>query len=550
MNAVADATERPWTIRRVLGWAADDFQRRGDRQRAARRRAAARACARHRSHPPHRRRRPPALGRAELARYRELIKRRRAGEPVAYLLGGASSTASSSASTSACSIPRPDTETLVEVALERTRARSMSAARSTCAPARAASRSRSPASGRPGASPRIDLSTATRSQSRGERAPPRRSLQRALLAGDLFAPLAPDERFDLITANPPYIPSAEIDALAARRPRFRAAARARRRRRRPRGGSPHRGGGAAAPHGRRRARARGRGGAEAERRGAVRERRFRRHRATARLRRTRARGERTLGLSFTVFVLREAFGANLRLRHVLPGARSSRCRTFWAERGCLIVQPYNSEVGAGTYNPATFLRALGPEPWNVAFVEPSRRPTDGRYGENPNRAAAVPPVPGDPQAERRSTSRISTSSRCARSAPIRSSTTCASSRTTGSRRRSAPGASAGRCGSTGSRSAQFTYFQQVGGIDCKPGLRRAHLRPRAHRDVPAGRATASTTWSTTRDVQLRRDLQARRVGVVDVQLRGGRRGGALRRVRSLRGGGQAPARAVGEGRRD
>jgi glycyl-tRNA synthetase alpha chain len=60
-------------------------------------------------------------------------------------------------------------------------------------------------------------------------------------------------------------------------------------------------------------------------------------------------------------------------------------QNFWAQRGCLIVQPYNSEVGAGTYNPATFLRALGPEPWNVAFVEPSRRPTDGRYGDNPNR---------------------------------------------------------------------------------------------------------------------------------------------------------------------
>ena len=58
---------------------------------------------------------------------------------------------------------------------------------------------------------------------------------------------------------------------------------------------------------------------------------------------------------------------------------------FWADSGCMIVQPYNSEVGAGTYNPATFLRALGPEPWNVAFVEPSRRPTDGRYGDNPNR---------------------------------------------------------------------------------------------------------------------------------------------------------------------
>ncbi len=60
-------------------------------------------------------------------------------------------------------------------------------------------------------------------------------------------------------------------------------------------------------------------------------------------------------------------------------------QNFWAQRGCLIVQPYNSEVGAGTYNPATFLRALGPEPWNVAFVEPSRRPSDGRYGDNPNR---------------------------------------------------------------------------------------------------------------------------------------------------------------------
>ncbi len=58
---------------------------------------------------------------------------------------------------------------------------------------------------------------------------------------------------------------------------------------------------------------------------------------------------------------------------------------FWAERGCLIVQPYNSEVGAGTFNPATFLRSLGPEPWNAAYVEPSRRPTDGRYGDNPNR---------------------------------------------------------------------------------------------------------------------------------------------------------------------
>jgi len=58
---------------------------------------------------------------------------------------------------------------------------------------------------------------------------------------------------------------------------------------------------------------------------------------------------------------------------------------FWMDQGCVIIQPYNSEVGAGTFNPATFLRCLGPEPWKVAYVEPSRRPKDGRYLENPNR---------------------------------------------------------------------------------------------------------------------------------------------------------------------
>ncbi|PLX85306.1 MAG: glycine--tRNA ligase subunit alpha [Desulfuromonas sp.] len=60
-------------------------------------------------------------------------------------------------------------------------------------------------------------------------------------------------------------------------------------------------------------------------------------------------------------------------------------QNYWAQQGCIIQQPYDIEKGAGTFNPATFLRSLGPEPWNVAYVEPSRRPTDGRYGENPNR---------------------------------------------------------------------------------------------------------------------------------------------------------------------
>ncbi len=62
-----------------------------------------------------------------------------------------------------------------------------------------------------------------------------------------------------------------------------------------------------------------------------------------------------------------------------------RLQQFWSDYGCVIGQPFDIEVGAGTFNPHTFFRVIGPEPWNVAYVEPSRRPTDGRYGENPNR---------------------------------------------------------------------------------------------------------------------------------------------------------------------
>src|SRR3954471_16057551 len=77
---------------------------------------------------------------------------------------------------------------------------------------------------------------------------------------------------------------------------------------------------------------------------------------------------------------------------------------YWTEHGCLVVQPMNTEVGAGTLNPSTFLRVQGPEPWRVAYVEPSVRPDDSRYGENPNRLQThtqfqviLKPEPGDPQ---------------------------------------------------------------------------------------------------------------------------------------------------------
>ena len=62
-----------------------------------------------------------------------------------------------------------------------------------------------------------------------------------------------------------------------------------------------------------------------------------------------------------------------------------RLQAYWAAQGCAILQPYDMEVGAGTFHPATTLRALGPDSWAAAYVQPSRRPTDGRYGENPNR---------------------------------------------------------------------------------------------------------------------------------------------------------------------
>jgi glycyl-tRNA synthetase, tetrameric type, alpha subunit len=81
-----------------------------------------------------------------------------------------------------------------------------------------------------------------------------------------------------------------------------------------------------------------------------------------------------------------------------------RLQDYWAAQGCLLLQPYDVEKGAGTFNPATFLRSLGPEPWRAAYVEPSRRPTDGRFGENPNRLhqhhqfqAVVKPSPLDIQ---------------------------------------------------------------------------------------------------------------------------------------------------------
>ncbi|NUP11339.1 MAG: glycine--tRNA ligase subunit alpha [Polyangiaceae bacterium] len=142
-------------------------------------------------------------------------------------------------------------------------------------------------------------------------------------------------------------------------------------------------------------------------------------------------------------------------------------QTFWAERGCLLVQPYNSEVGAGTYNPVTFLRALGPEPWNVAYVEPSRRPTDGRYGENPNRLqqfhqfqVILKPSPIAIQ------DLYLESLRALGTDPLKHDVRFVEDDW------ESPTLGAWGLGwqvwLDGLEISQFTYFQQVGGIDCKP----------------------------------------------------------------------------------
>jgi glycyl-tRNA synthetase alpha chain len=140
---------------------------------------------------------------------------------------------------------------------------------------------------------------------------------------------------------------------------------------------------------------------------------------------------------------------------------------FWSDRGCLIVQPYNSEVGAGTFNPATFLRALGPEPWRVAFVEPSRRPADGRYGENPNRTqqfhqfqVILKPSPLDIQ------DLYLDSLRALGTDPLQHDIRFIEDDW------ESPTLGAWGLGwqvwLDGLEISQFTYFQQIGGIDCRP----------------------------------------------------------------------------------
>ena len=142
---------------------------------------------------------------------------------------------------------------------------------------------------------------------------------------------------------------------------------------------------------------------------------------------------------------------------------------YWAKQGCVIMQPYDMEMGAGTFHPATYIRAIGPEPWNAAYVQPSRRPTDGRYGENPNRLqhyyqfqVVLKPSPLDIQ------DRYLESLKMLGIDPLVHDIRFVEDNW------ESPTLGAWGLGweiwLNGMEVTQFTYFQQVGGLDCRPVL--------------------------------------------------------------------------------
>ncbi len=142
-------------------------------------------------------------------------------------------------------------------------------------------------------------------------------------------------------------------------------------------------------------------------------------------------------------------------------------QNFWAKQGCVILQPYDMEMGAGTFHPATTLRALGPKPWNVAYVQPSRRPKDGRYGENPNRLQhyyqyQVILKPSPPNLQDLYLQSLAAIGIDAKVHDIRFAEDDWESPTLGA------WGLGWECWCDGMEVSQFTYFQQGAGFECAP----------------------------------------------------------------------------------
>ena len=201
---------------------------------------------------------------------------------------------------------------------------------------------------------------------------------------------------------------------------------------------------------------------------------------------------------------------------------------FWSSHGCLLQQPLDIELGAGTMHPETFLRVLGPDHWNVAYVQPSRRPADGRFGENPNRLfkhhqfqVILKPAPDESQQLY-----LESLEACGidlRAHDVRFEEDNWESPTLGA------WGIGWQVLFDGQEITQFTYFQQAGGVDLAPISVGADLRPRAHRDGAPGRGRRVRPGvGAGREVSRR--AASRRGGAVEVRVRPDRHaeGGAAR----------------------
>ena len=217
---------------------------------------------------------------------------------------------------------------------------------------------------------------------------------------------------------------------------------------------------------------------------------------------------------------------------------------YWGDRGCAILQPYDMEMGAGTFHPATVLRALGPDPWACAYVQPCRRPTDGRYGENPNRLGAyyqyqvmLKPSPADlQQLYLGSLDAIGID-------PLKHDIRFVEDDW------ESPTLGAWGLGwevwCDGMEVTQFTYFQQVGGFDCKPvageltyGLERLAM-------YIQGVDNVFDLKFNNHGAELRRRVPREREADVEMAFRGRRHAAPVRGVQDGRGGGrEQPAAGV------
>ena len=219
-----------------------------------------------------------------------------------------------------------------------------------------------------------------------------------------------------------------------------------------------------------------------------------------------------------------------------------KLKQYWAERGCIIQEPYDVEVGAGTMCPETFLRVLGPEPYRVAYVQPSRRPADGRYGENPNRLykhsqlqVILKPSPDDVIDQYLGS--LEAIGIDLRKHDIKFEED----------NWEAPTLGAWGIGwqvmLDGLEITQFTYFQQCGGIDLD--LVPAELTyglERLTAFLQVKDSVYDIEW--TPGLHLRRRALQGRTAVFGLQLRNGRRRHAVEAVRPARGRGGAPAAAL------